>query len=104
MIDYRARATKAEQENAVLREKLSKKPNFAWFVEQVRSMLKIRADAPFNEIIAKIKVLRDNQELYKEGAAVRKANMDDVERYFNEGVEEGKRIERNRIKNLIGKI
>lgn len=104
MIDYRARATKAEQENAVLREKLSKKPNFSWFVEQVRYMLKIRADAPFNEIIAKIKVLRDNQELYREGAAVRKSNEEDAERYFNDGVEEGKRIERDRIKKLIEKI
>ncbi|QXV72136.1 hypothetical protein Geezett_064 [Klebsiella phage Geezett] len=38
--DYRARATRAEQEAARLREELAKRPNYEWFVELVRKHLK----------------------------------------------------------------
>nr|DAH95188.1 MAG TPA: Methyltransferase domain [Caudoviricetes sp.] len=38
--DYRARATRAEQEAAKLREELAKRPNYEWFVELVRKHLK----------------------------------------------------------------
>lgn len=68
-IDYRARATQAEQENARLREELAKKPNFKWFLDQVYDMLKIPKSAPVNDVVQKIKTLRDNQELYRSDAA-----------------------------------
>lgn len=38
--DYRARATRAEQEAARLREELARRPDYKWFVELVRKHLK----------------------------------------------------------------
>lgn len=97
MIDYRARATRAEQENARLREQLERKPNFKWFVLQIKAMLKMEPGAPTNEVIARVKVLRDNQELYKSGKELRKINKQERELAFKEGVTEGRRLERERL-------
>jgi hypothetical protein len=97
MIDYRARATQAEQENARLRAELARKPNFAWFVSQIRAMLSIENGAPINDIIAKVKVLKENQELYKAGNGTRKISKQEKDAVFKEGIIEGRRLERERI-------
>lgn len=68
--DYRARATKAEQENARLREELAKKPNFEWFVEQIYAMLKVKRSVTINNVIQQVKVLRDNQDMYRSASSV----------------------------------
>lgn len=77
--DYRARATRAEQENARLREQLKRKPNFGWFRDQVKKMLGFPPEATDNQVIQKVKVLRDNQELYRASAEPRKASRKEIE-------------------------
>lgn len=42
--NYRARATRAEQENARLKVRLSRQPNHQWFVDLVRKHLGQQAD------------------------------------------------------------
>ena len=63
-IDYRARATQAEQENARLREQLNKPQKYAGLQKTITEMLKLPADAPLNEIVRVVRYLRDNKELY----------------------------------------
>lgn len=104
--DYRARATKAEQENARLREELARKPNFKWFLDQVRGMLKMPASCSTNDIVQKIKVLRDNQELYKSPEAVAarrdaKAHDDGV---FGRGRKQGIAESMDALSKLRGAI
>lgn len=56
---YRARATRAEQENAQLREELSKRPNYEWFVELIRKHLRAPDTAIPQHLAMQVKQLKD---------------------------------------------
>lgn len=86
--DYRARATKAEQENAVLRKQLAK-PKYAGLQKTVTEMLRLPIDAPINEIARCIKYLRDNHDLYKAGSEMRKLNNEEKKQLIEEGKKQG---------------
>ena len=57
--DYRARATRAEQESAKLREELAKRPNYEWFVELVRKHLKQEGDVCPQRLAHQVKQLKE---------------------------------------------
>lgn len=88
--DYRARATRAEQENARLREQLAKKPKYAGLQKTVTEMLKLPPDAPVNEIARVLKYLRDNKELYEAGREHREITQEQERVIFDRGRKHGK--------------
>jgi hypothetical protein len=57
--NYRARATRAEQESAKLREELAKRPNYEWFVELVRKHLKQEEDVCPQRLAHQVKQLKE---------------------------------------------
>lgn len=88
-IDYRARATQAEQENARLRERLNKPEKYAGLQKIITEMLKLPSDAPLNEIVRVVRYLRDNKELYENGASERKILNQEKIKSFSEGRKQG---------------
>lgn len=88
-IDYRTRATRAEQENARLRECLNKPPKYAGLQKTITEMLKLPVDAPLNEIVRVIRYLRDNKELYEAGVSERKYLYQEKTKSFEEGRRQG---------------
>lgn len=56
--DYRARATKAEQECARLRRELAQRPRFEWFVELVRKHLEQDHTVPPQHLAHQVKQLK----------------------------------------------
>lgn len=56
---YRQRATKAEQENAQLKERLAKQPNHQWFVDLVRKHLGQAADVHPSKLAFQVKQLKE---------------------------------------------
>ena len=99
---YRERATKAEQENARLREELAKKPNFKWFLDQVRAMVKLPSDATPNQVVQQIKSLRDNKDLYVSYAPDRKRTEEEERGIFARGREAGRNDAVVILKNSFG--
>lgn len=87
--NYRARATKAEQENALLRAELAKKPKGYGLHKTLVEMLKLGETAQPNQIIQKVKMLRDNQELYKQGAGPRQLTKEEKASLIQVGYNEG---------------
>ena len=88
--DYRARATKAEQENAHLREKLKTRPKHESLVNQLKDMLGLGHDVSANHLVQKIKILRDNQELYQSQKPERKRTRAEEQALINEGIKIGR--------------
>ncbi|QQG32306.1 hypothetical protein CkP1_0274 [Citrobacter phage CkP1] len=58
-MDYRQRATKAEQENAELRAQLAKQPNYEWFVELIRRHLNQKDSVPVQHLAHQVKQLKN---------------------------------------------
>lgn len=100
-IDYRARATQAEQENARLREQLNKPQKYAGLQKTITEMLKLPADAPLNEIVRVVRYLRDNKELYESGANDRKDLNQEKIKSFEEGRKQGIHDAVNLLKKLL---
>lgn len=87
--DYRARATRAEQENARLREQLAKPPKYAGLQKTVTEMLKLPPDATVNEIASVLKCLRDNKDLYEAGREHRQLTNEEKVSLVEVGRKEG---------------
>ncbi|WAK44998.1 hypothetical protein Fifi067_00078 [Erwinia phage Fifi067] len=98
-IDYRARATKAEQANAELSAALSRRPKHDAFVEQIKVMLKLDKACPYNQVIQKIKQLTVNQELYAAGSNDRRDLNQEKKLSFEEGRKQGLLDAIEKIKN-----
>ncbi|AGE48216.1 hypothetical protein CPTAKMNP4_253 [Salmonella phage vB_SenM-AKM_NP4] len=58
-MDYRQRATIAEQENAKLRAELSKRPKYEWFVELIRRNLNQDENIPLQHLAHQVKQLKN---------------------------------------------
>lgn len=56
---YRARATRAEQEAARLREELARRPNYEWFVELIRRHLRQSDSVPPQQLAVQVKQLKN---------------------------------------------
>ena len=56
---YRERATKAEQENARLRDELARRPNYEWFVELIRRHLGQSLITPPQHLAHQVKQLKE---------------------------------------------
>ena len=97
--NYRARATKAEQENADLRKRLEK-PKYAGLQKTVTEMLKLPIDAPVNEIAQVLKYLRDNKELYEAGREARALTGKERQEILDTGVAAGKQIVIDKLLSL----
>lgn len=100
---YRERATKAEQENARLRAELAKKPNFKWFLDQVRAMVKLPSDATPNQVVQQVKSLRDNKDLYISYTPDRKRTEEEEREIFARGREAGRNDALVILKNAFGR-
>lgn len=59
--NYRARATQAEQKNARLIEQLTKRPNYEWFVELIRSHLGQSPETPPQHLGVQVKQLKQSR-------------------------------------------
>lgn len=97
--NYRARATKAEQENADLRNKVAHPP-YKGLQTTVTQMLKLPADAPLNEIANTLKWLRDNKDLYEAGHEARALTGKERQEILDTGVAAGKQIVIDKLLNL----
>lgn len=97
--NYRARATKAEQENADLRNKVAHPP-YKGLQTTVTQMLKLPADAPLNEIANTLKWLRDNKDLYEAGREARALTGKERQEILDTGVAAGKQIVIDKLLNL----
>lgn len=100
-IDYRARATQAEQENARLRNQLNKPPKYAGLQKTITEMLKLPADAPLNEIVRVVRYLRDNKELYESAVSKRKNINQEKIKSFEDGRKQGVEDAINLLKRFI---
>lgn len=100
MNEYRKRATQAEQENARLRDQLSR-PKYAGLQKTVTEMLKLPIDAPLNEIARVLKYLRDNKDLYEEGRGARVITGKERQEIMETGVQTGKQIVMDRIVEFL---
>lgn len=98
--DYRARATRAEQENARLREQLAKPTKYAGLQKTVTEMLKLPSDATVNEIACVLKYLRDNKELYEAGREARAITGKERQEILDTGVAAGKQIVIDKLLSL----
>uniref|UniRef100_A0AAU8EEQ2 Uncharacterized protein n=1 Tax=Klebsiella phage vB_Kpn2-P2 TaxID=3230849 RepID=A0AAU8EEQ2_9VIRU len=97
--NYRARATKAEQENADLRNKIAHPP-YKGLQTTVTQMLKLPANAPLNEIANTLKWLRDNKDLYEAGREARALTAKERQEILDIGVAAGKQIVIDKLLNL----
>lgn len=97
--NYRARATKAEQENADLRNKVAHPP-YKGLQTTVTQMLKLPVDAPLNEIANTLKWLRDNKDLYEAGREARALTGKERQEILDTGVAAGKQIVIDKLLNL----
>lgn len=97
--NYRARATKAEQENVDLRNKVAHPP-YKGLQTTVTQMLKLPADAPLNEIANTLKWLRDNKDLYEAGREARALTAKERQEILDTGVAAGKQIVIDKLLNL----
>lgn len=100
MNDYRKRATKAEQENARLREQLARPAKYAGLQKVVTEMLHLPIDTPQNEIVQVLKYLRDNKELYEAGREARALTGKERQEILDTGVAAGKQIVIDKLLNL----
>jgi hypothetical protein len=64
--NYRARATRAEQEAARLREELAKRPNHEWFVELVRKHLEQPDSVCPQRLAVQVKQLKQSSKARRE--------------------------------------
>lgn len=96
---YRARATKAEQENADLRNKVAHPP-YKGLQTTVTQMLKLPIDAPLNEIANTLKWLRDNKDLYEQGREARAVSAKERQEILDTGVAAGKQIVIDKLLSL----
>lgn len=55
---YRVRATRAEQEAALLRKELARRPNYEWFVELIRRHLNQADSVPPQHLAVQVKQLK----------------------------------------------
>lgn len=97
--NYRARATKAEQENAELRKKVAHPP-YKGLQTTVTQMLKLPIDAPLNEIANTLKWLRDNKDLYEAGREARAVTAKERQEILDAGVAAGKQIVIDKLLSL----
>ena len=97
---YRERATKAEQENARLREQLAKPEKYAGLQKVVTEMLHLPIDTPQNEIVQVIKYLRNNKDLYEAGREARVLTGKERQEILDAGVAAGKQIVIDKLLSL----
>ncbi|WP_369788364.1 hypothetical protein [Rouxiella sp. WC2420] len=79
--EYRRRATKAEQENALLRKELNAKPNYEWFVNLVRSHLGQAESVPVQHLGVQVKQLKESHDGWKPRAEKAEARIAELERH-----------------------